>query len=376
VDTFDVAIVGGGLIGAAAAFELRARKLSVVLLDRQQPGREASWAAAGMLAPGPDDPRSALLVPLAKESFRLYPEFIAAVERASGKPTDFLRQPTLRVFFGPSGEAECAALVAAHRRNGLSAEPLPLESARAMEPALASDASAAAQLGDEATVDPRLLMDAVISAASAAGVEIRANCRVTGLLREQAHCVGLVTEHGPISACHVVLAPGCFSAAFPEATRYAPTRPVRGQMLALEHPDVKLARVLRSLGGYLVPRANGRIVAGSTVEDAGFEKVVTPHGVRQIMNAALALVPALAEAEIVEMWAGLRPGTPDDLPILGATGIERLLVATGHYRSGILLAPVTAKLVAAWISGESAPVDARLFSPLRFERRAASGLAD
>jgi glycine oxidase len=377
VNTFDVAIVGGGLIGAAAALELCARRLSVVLLDRQQPGREASWAAAGMLAPGPDDPRSTPAVALARESFRLYPEFVAAIERASGKSTGFQRRPTLQVFFGPSGESECAEFIAAHRRFGLSAEVLSLQSAREMEPSVGSSASAVVQLDDEATVDPRLLMDALIAAASAAGADIRANCAVTDLLGGRGRCLGVATEGGPVAARHVVLAAGCFSrAAFAEVAHCAPTRPVRGQMLALRHPNVKLDHVLRSARGYLVPRADGRIVAGSTLEDAGFEKMVTPEGVRQIMSAAVELVPALADAEVVETWAGLRPGTPDDLPILGTTGIEGLLVATGHYRNGILLAPVTAKLVGAWISGDSVVVDARAFSPLRFEERAASGPAD
>lgn len=377
MNTFDVAIVGGGLIGAAAALELRARKLAVVLLDRQQPGREASWAAAGMLAPGPDDPRSIALVPLAKKSLELYPEFIAAVERASRRSTGFMRQPTLQAFFGSSGESERDEFVAGHKRLGLSAEAILVSSARELESSLGPAITAAAQLPEEATVDPRLLTDATVLAAAAQGVEIRANCGVTGLRREGGRCVGIVTETAEIAAGHVLLAAGCFSSvALPEIACYAPTRPVRGQMLALRHPRVKLGRVLRSANGYLVPRVDGRILAGSTLEDAGFEKVVTQEGVRKIMAAALDLVPALVDAEVVEMWAGLRPGSPDDLPILGPSDIEGLLVATGHYRNGILLAPVTAKLVAAWISGESSVVDATMFSPLRFGHRVASTPAD
>jgi glycine oxidase len=147
-------------------------------------------------------------------------------------------------------------------------------------------------------------------------------------------------------------------------------------MLSLRHPEVKIRRVLRSAKGYLVPRADGRILAGSTLEDAGFEKAVTPAGMQKIMNAARELVPALVGAEIVEKWAGLRPGTPDNLPILGPTDLPGLIVATGHYRNGILLAPVTAKLVRAWVCGEPASPDATSFSPQRFTRQAASLAAE
>ena len=386
--TFDAVIVGGGLIGVSAAFELAARNLRVVVLDRQQPGREASWAAAGMLAPSPDGPDASHLVPLARESFRLYPEFIAAIEGTLGKSCGFARQGTLEIFFGPECESARDAFVAEQERLGLPAEPIATEGAREMEPLLGDGALAAAWLPTEATVDPRLLTDAALSAAQARGVEIRSNCAVTALRREGDRCAGVLAGDEGIAARHVVLAAGCFCGSLgDEIAQYAPTRPVRGQMLSLrdsvsarskrdsargEHGSLRIRRVLRSANGYLVPRADGRILAGSTLEDAGFDKVVTPAGILKIMNAALELVPALASAEIVEMWSGLRPGTPDNLPILGPTDMEGLIVATGHYRNGILLAPVTAKLVAAWITGERSMIETALFSPLRFARQAAS----
>jgi glycine oxidase len=376
VQTFDVAIVGGGLIGVAAALELRARNLRVVLLDRQQPGREASWAAAGMLAPASDGPNSASLVLLARESLKLYPEFVAAIELASGRSTGFAREGTLEVFFGPPGESARDSHVAERRAHGLSTDAIELKTAREMEPSLGPEVTAAAWLWEECTVDPRLLIGAAISAAGAQGVEVRANCAVSGLVREGSRCAGVVTDEGKIAARFVLVAAGCFSSGIPgEIGRYAPTRPVRGQMLSLRHPDLTIRRVLRSTAGYLVPRADGRILAGSTLEAVGFEKVVTPDGVEKITAAARRLVPALDTAEIVETWAGLRPGSADDLPILGPTDVEGLLIATGHYRDGILLAPVTAKLVGAWVSGEATVVDTRMFSPMRFQRRAASGQA-
>jgi glycine oxidase len=371
-NTFDVAIIGGGLIGSAVAFELSGCSLRVVVLDRQQPGRESSWAAAGMLAPAPDSPGSTKLVPLAKESLRLYPQFVAAIEGTSGKPTSFVQEGTLEIFRGTSGEAARDNFVAEHRQLELAAEPIGVESARRMEPSLNSEAGAIAWLPDEGTVDPRALVDAVLLAAANRGARICADCAVTSLLFDRGRCAGVVAGSQSISARHVVITAGCFSGKMEDGiARYAPTRPVRGQMLSLRHRDVRLTRVLRSANGYLVPRLDGRILAGSTLEDAGFAKSVTAAGLQKILNAALELAPALASAEILETWAGLRPGTPDDLPILGPTDVEGLIVATGHYRNGVLLAPITAKLVREWITDGKTTEDVEVFSPLRFLNRAA-----
>jgi glycine oxidase len=375
VNKFDVAVVGGGVIGASIAFELAAEKLRVVVLDRQQPGREASWAAAGMLSPAPDSPRDIPLVPLGRESLALYPRFVAAVEEASGKSASYAREGALEILFAPHGGAERDSKISEYRQLGIAAEPIPIDEARHWEKAIGPDARAAISLPEEGTVEPRLLIEAVLAAARRGGVEIRSDCRVTGLLCERERCVGVVAGGDEISAGCVVVAAGCFSGEIaPDVeipARYAPTRPVRGQMLALR-PDAPLFRqVLRSERGYLVPRRDGRVVAGSTSEEAGFEKRVTPDGIRKILDAALELCPSLARAEIVERWCGLRPGTPDDLPILGLTDIEGLLIATGHYRNGILLAPVTARLVRDWILNGRTDFNAAVFSPLRFSQREA-----
>jgi glycine oxidase len=162
------------------------------------------------------------------------------------------------------------------------------------------------------------------------------------------------------------VAAGSFSGGIDWLGRYAPTRPVRGQMLALRSAGVTLRRVVRSESGYLVPRNDGRIIAGSTLEEAGFSKHVTPGGLSKILEAALELVPALADAEIIETWAGLRPGTPDNLPILGPTDIEGLFLATGHFRNGILLAAVTARLLRDWVLGKTIRLETKAFSSLRF----------
>ncbi len=370
METFDIAIIGGGLIGCSIAFELASEKLNVVVLDKQEPGREASWAAAGILSPASESPDDIPLVALKGASLRIYSDFIRSVEQESGKPTGYSREGTLQIFSGRHAERERDEMIAQHKRLELGAEAISIAAGRAKEPSIAPLAGAVAFLPEEGTVEPRLLFDAVATASIRRNVQIRANCRVSALLQEQSRCVGVCAAHAEIIAKHVVLAAGCFSSQISNhpntSQRYAPTRPVRGQMVALKRRGFRLQRTLRSEKGYLVPRSDGRIVAGSTTEEAGFEKQVTAAGISQILDAALELCPELAGAEVVETWAGLRPGTPDALPILGPTETEGLIVATGHYRNGILLAPITAKLVREWITTGRPNFDAKNFSPLRF----------
>lgn len=374
--TFDVAIIGAGIIGLSAAFDLAESGLQVIILDRQEPGRESSWAAAGMLAPGPESPGTTALVPLAKESLALYPRFVAAIEQHSGDSAAFVREGTLEVFHGPSAELARDRFVAEHRRHDLSAEPIPLEMARKMEPSLNPSTAAVAWLPDEATVDPRLLVDALASAAENRGVQIRTDRPVTSLLRDDNRCRGVVAGSDEIVAAHTLITAGSFCGNMPGGiARHAPTHPVRGQMISLRHPTARLTRVLRSDKGYLVPRPDGRIIAGSTLENVGFAKAVTPEGLQKIFSAALELAPDLASAEILETWSGLRPATADDLPILGPTEVPGLLVATGHYRNGILLAPITAKLVREWITQGRTSLETSAFSPLRFQASASHAAA-
>ncbi len=371
--TYDVAIIGGGIIGASIAFALAAEKLRVVVLDRQEPGREASWAAAGMLSPAPDSPRDLPLIPFAKESLKLYPKFVQAIEEFSGKSAAYARDGALEVFLPAEAEAESRTQLRELCELGIAAELVSADAARRMEPAISKVARAALWLPEEGTVEPRLLMDALLTAARNREVEIRANCGAAELLRDADRVTGVLAGGETISAGHVVLAAGSYSGEVASSEwlkRLAPTRPVRGQMVALrpQAGATELRRVARSEHGYLVPRRDGRIVAGSTSEEAGFEKHVTVVGIRKILDATIELCPALAGAEIVETWAGLRPGTPDDLPILGPADVSGLWLATGHYRNGILLAPATAKVVRDWITGAQPAFNVDAFSPRRFAR--------
>jgi glycine oxidase len=326
-----------------------------------------------MLSPAPDSPGDAPLVPLLRRSLQLYPEFVATIEEEAGKPTGYARNGALQIFCGPNGEADRDAELAEHRHLALTAERIAVETARQWEPSIGPAAAAGVWLPDEATIEPRLLMDVVLSAARSHGVEIRSDCEVTGLLQVGGRCTGLMA-HERIAAGNVVLAAGCYSGQILEASglpaSYAPTRPVRGQMLCLRSNDVRLRRVVRSHQAYLLPRLDGRIVAGSTLEEVGFRKQVTPTGIRHILEGALELCPALGSAELLETWSGLRPGTSDDLPIIGPTEMEGLLIATGHYRNGILLAPATARLIRDFLTRSQTNFDSQAFSPLRFARQA------
>ena len=364
--TFDAAVVGGGVIGSSIAFELAGEKLRVALFDRQQPGQEASWAAAGMLSPGPDASDAEALVPLSRESFKLYPEFISSIESASGRSTSFARQGTLHAFFGPHAEAESEKMAAAYQGTGVPIELISVADARRLEASLGTSARMAAWLPEEGIVDPRLLMEALTAALQSRGVEIRADSPVTSIVREGKRCEGVVAGGKKVPAGCVIVAAGSFSAGIDWLSHYAPTRPVRGQMVAMRGLSPNIRHVMRCEKGYVVPRKDGRIIAGSTLEDAGFSKHVTPGGISKILEATLELVPGLAHAEIIETWAGLRPGTPDNLPILGPTDIEGLFLATGHYRNGILLAPITARLLREWVLGRPVQLDTRIFSGLRF----------
>ena len=372
MNTYDVVIVGGGIIGGSIAFELARRNLRVIVLDRQELMQEASWAGAGMLSPAPHCPSDIPLVPLGRASVALYPGFIDAIEESSEINTGYRTGGALEVLCHGDAERELSTLVALHHGLGLACEPLPLEEAQEMEPALGREARAAAFLPDEAFVNPRSLNSALLEASKMAGAELRPGAEVVSLLKDKKRCAGVKTAAGEaFSAGHVVLAAGCWTSQLSEVAPYAPTSPVRGQMVALRHAGFPLRRVLRSERGYIVPRdyeTPQNLVAGSTLENAGYEKAVTSGGLEKILGAVNELAPSLAGAAILETWSGLRPGTPDQLPILGPTDIEGLMIATGHYRNGILLAPITAKLITEWITEGRTSLNCEDFSPLRFLR--------
>lgn len=364
--TFEAVIAGAGLIGGAIALELARAGLRVAVFDQGEPGREASWAGAGILSPAPENPAAIPLVPLGKASMMLYPEFVSHVEQISGQDVGFRSKGTLEALFSRDAARELSTRVALHHGWGLKAEALSADDARELEPALSSEMEAAVLRPDEASVDNRALTQAALDAARKSGAEIFTHREVQGIWREKQHCMGLLLKSEKVSAKWIIIAAGSFSAGIGGADAYAPVRPAKGQMVSLRAERVKIERVLWSNKIYLVPRNDGRILAGATVEYAGFDKKVTAGALAKLVSSAIELAPELSQAHVEETWAGLRPDSPDHLPILGPADIDGLLIATGHFRSGILLAPITARLIREWVTEQRVSVDWERFSPLRF----------
>jgi glycine oxidase len=375
--SYDVLIAGGGLIGCAIAHELAHNDLRVALFDAQQPGCEASWASAGILSPAPENPAMISLVPIGKASMALYADFIAQLEDLTGLKTGYRPRGTVEALFSRNAREHLNTIVALHHGLGLKADAISAKEARELEPALSDELEAAVLRPEEASVDNRLLSAALLKAASRAGAQIHPGSPVEAIWREGSQCRGAVVNGEKISAKYTVIAAGAFSAQIVGVADYAPVRPAKGQMVSLRSESTKIERVLWSEHIYLVPRNDGRILAGATVEHVGFDKTVTAGGIHANLDAAIKLCPTLAAESIEETWAGLRPDTPDHLPILGPTDIEGLLIATGHFRSGVLLTPITAKLVGEWILEKSSSVDCGRFSPMRFmhEPQQASGMS-
>lgn len=365
---YDAVVAGGGIIGASIAFELAAEGLSVAVFDAQHPGREASWASAGMISPAPESSAMFSLLPISTASVRLYPDFIRRVEELSGKTVGYRHDGALDVLLNGTGQNEIDEILALHRAASLRAEPLSGPEAREIEPALTGELRAAIHRPDEASVDNRLLTEATLEAARRKGAEIFPGNGAKALWNEGNACKGLQLQTERVAARWTVIAAGCFSAQIEGMADYAPVTPAKGQMMALRCDSVNLKKDLWSGHMYLVPRHDGRIIAGSTVEYEGFDHSVTVAGMKRILTGAISMVPALESARIEETWAGLRPDSPDHLPILGPTDLDGLLIATGHFRSGILLTPVTARLICDWVTTQKISEDWAPFSPMRFQQ--------
>jgi glycine oxidase len=374
--TYDAVVAGGGVIGAAIALELAAAGMKVGLYDAREPGREASWASAGIISPAPENAGMIPFVPMSQASVALYPEFTRRVEELTGMDVGYRKEGALDAILDGDAEEELSTIIALQHGVGLRAEAVSAEEARRMEPALTEEIAAAIFRPDEASLDNRIFTDAVLTAAERKGVDIFAGNGAKAIWKEGGRCRGLRLKKGQTEAKWTVIAAGCFSARIEGVAPYAPVFPAKGQMIALRCEAVEIRRILWLGHTYLVPRNDGRIIAGSTIERGGFDHEVTAGGIKKILNEAMRLAPGLEKARIIETWAGLRPDSPDHLPIIGPTDLEGLLIATGHFRSGILLAPVTARLIREWVSTGTVSVDWERVSPMRFleaERRKVVG---
>lgn len=407
---FDVAVIGGGIAGLAVAWRARERGMSVVVVERERRvGMGASNVAAGMLAPVAEvefGEHGRRVLELGLRSAAMWREFAAGLSRASGVEVRLSEMGTLMVAYDDDEARELERQCEFRHSLGLRAVRLRASEAREREPALAPVVRLALEAPDDRSVDPRVAVAALRAACERSGVEVREGARAAGVAVEEGRVRGvlLAGADGPLrgergelgadgegrggegfggvlAARYVVVAGGSWSGrieGLPERAR-VPVRPVKGQIMMLRDPAGPglLERAVRYSGGYLVPRPDGRCVLGGTVEERGFDARPTAGAVYELLRRAHELVPGVSELELVEVNVGYRPGTPDNAPVIGMGALEGLVWATGHYRNGILLAPLTAELVAGLLAGEqpAEPQWLKTCDPARFMTAAAPGTA-
>ncbi len=364
-------MIGAGVIGLGIAWRLAQAGCAVTVFDRGEAGHGASWAAAGMLAAAVEtEPGEEPLLPLALESQRLWPDFARELEAAADISVNYRDEGTLVVALNRDDAAQLHHSYEFQKGLGLDLHWLSAAEARHREPHLKPGIAAAVWSPRDHQVENRDLGRALAIAARRAGVELVEHCAVHEVLFKGSRVAGLVSKRGREPAEIVVLAAGAWSreiGGIPPAY-LPPVRPIKGQMLALQmDPAAPLLRhVVWLPRGYMAPRNDGRLVIGGTVEERGFDTSLTAGGILALLEGAWRAVPTIEELPIAETWVGFRPGSRDDAPMLGPSGIDGLVVATGHHRNGILLTPVTAALISAFVLTGRLPENALPFSPERF----------
>jgi glycine oxidase len=372
----DVAIVGGGIIGLAIAWRARQRGLSVLLLERRGIGEGASPVAAGMLAPVAEvefGEAGRRVLDMGLRSAGMWPDFAAELQELTGVEVGFRRTGTLMVAGDGDERRELERQLAFRQSLGVRAIRLRPSEAREREPALAPTLRLALEAPDDHSVDPRLAVASLRRACELSGVQIFEQEPVSALAvhRSGERVEGVRLAQGAACAAgQVVLATGAWSgviSGLPESAA-VPVRPVKGQTLRLRDPSGPglVRRAVRSQGVYLVPRDDGRFVLGATMEERGFELEATAGAAYELLRQAHLVVPGVSELFVEELCVGLRPGTPDNAPIIGGGAYDGLIWATGHYRNGILLTPLTAALVADVLTGEPAEPLLSMCEPARF----------
>ncbi|MEV5796409.1 glycine oxidase ThiO [Streptomyces collinus] len=373
--TSDVLVIGGGIIGLVTAWRAVQRGLATAVVD-PEPGGGAARVAAGMLAAVTElHYGEETLLALNLESARRYPDFAAELTELTGHDLGYRRCGTLAVALDADDRAHLRELHALQQRSGLESEWLSGRDCRRLEPMLATGVRGGLRVDGDHQIDPRRLASALVAACERAGVVFhRAWAERLDVVRDRA--AGVTTADGTaLVAGRVVLAGGSLSgrlAGVPDEV-LPPVRPVKGQVLRLTVPrrcapflNRTVRAVVRGSQVYLVPRENGELVVGATSEELGWDTTVTAGGVYELLRDAHELVPGITELPLTETRAGLRPGSPDNAPLLGPSGLEGLLLATGHYRNGVLLTPVTGDVMAEVLTSGELPPEARPFTPRRF----------
>ena len=371
----DVVVAGGGVIGTAIAWRAAAAGLDVVLVDPEE-GHAASLVAAGMLAPASEALfGEGALLRLNLLAVRRFGPFAAELEEATGHQIGLRREGTVAVAYDPGDYAALIRLTAFRRSAGLDAEELDSRACRKLEPFLTPDVHGGVLFADDWSVDNRRYAAALREAARAAKVRcVRDRVLAVRARDGQARGVKLAGA-GDIDSAHVVVAAGCWSGALgglPDALRTV-VRPVKGQLLRLRHPagmppviGHTIRAIVRGTDVYLVPRAGGELIVGATQEERGPDRTVTAGAVHDLLHDAMSVLPVTSELLLAETCAGLRPGTPDNGPVVGRCGPDGLLLATGHYRNGILMSPVTADAAVALLAGQAPAREWEPFTPQRF----------
>ncbi|MEX1256296.1 MAG: glycine oxidase ThiO [Gemmatimonadota bacterium] len=359
----DLLVIGAGVIGLASALEAARMGLRVTVIERgQAAARGATHAAAGMLSPLGEARNAGALFELGLRSLRMYERWVQGIEEDSGISVEFRKCGKLRVALTDDevGALEARAILA--RNRGVPAEWLPPDAIRGAGPQVTPSVRAALLIHDDFRVDNRRLGDALARAATHHGVELRMGTEAITVLAERSRFTGVrLADGSTIPAGRVLLAAGAWSPLLEGLPAPLPVRPVRGQMLALLPATPPASQVIESEDVYLVPRDDGRVLVGATMEEAGYRIENTAAGIRRLLEGAIRLAPHLADAPLTEIWSGLRPGTSDGNPLIGPDPeLEGLLIATGHFRNGILLAPITAHLIGRLFEGEGAAVPSEL----------------
>jgi glycine oxidase len=364
----EVIIVGAGVIGCACAFELAVAGARISVFDARQVGQGASHASAGVLAPYIEGHESGPLRELGRRSLDLYDDFIRRLLATGGLSVQYTRGGTLEIALEPAHARQLRDAGDRLRRDGITARWLEPAELRTAEPLAATGALGALLIEMHGFVGVPDFTEALSAAAMQKGARFALETRVVSIAPGANGRVVVETENGPSVADRVVFAAGSWAGQIRiEGLPPTPIRPVRGQLLHLSWPtEQPLRHVLWGTDCYIVPWLNGRVLVGATVEDAGFDERATAAGVRDLLAAGCDLVPHLADASFTEVRVGLRPASPDDLPVVGSSAaIPGLVYATGHYRNGVLLAPLTAVLVKNLVMGEGTDPALAVLAPAR-----------
>jgi glycine oxidase len=366
--TADVIVLGGGVVGLAAARALATEGARVLLVERGRVGEEASGAAAGMLIAQADAAADSPLLETALLARARHAALAVELEQETGIPVERSAHGVLEVAFSESEESILRGRAAWQRARGLNVETRSSGDLREAEPNLNPEVRSGLFFADDRSVDNVRLVRALAASALARGATLLCGQPVTSLVLEQGRVAGVRAGRERFFAPVVMNAIGAWAGQLPGDPQPPPIEPVRGHIVAFDLMPSLLRHVVCSPRGYLVPRADGRLLAGSTVEHAGFDKSVTAGALQAVLTIALEIAPRLAGVRIAETWAGLRPGTPDGLPVVGKGGVEGLVHAAGLFRNGILLGPLVGEAAARLALGQDPGIDLSAFDPSRFTR--------